>query len=78
MPIISFRLGSDGNCGFLGLLYYKLWTVPMPFFCCGSLLHILVSVSVTFHLGIAEWPPFGKEQLIRLIICSLCIMFIYY
>ena len=46
-----------------------------------------VSVSVTFHLRfvhisfisvwVAEWPPFGKGQLIRLTICSLCILNIF-
>ena len=43
-----------------------------------------VRVSVTFHLIFvniilssvwdAEWPPFGKELLTRLTICSLCIL----
>ena len=48
------------------------------------LLHVLgVRVSVTFHLmcvhinfssgWVSEWPPFGKELLTRLTICSLCI-----
>ena len=27
---------------------------------------------------VAEWPPFGKELLIRLSICSLCILTICY
>ena len=46
-----------------------------------------VRVSVTFHLicvhiilvrfWVAEWPPFGKELLTRLTICSLCILTIY-
>ena len=45
----------------------------------------LVSVSVTFHLlfvhiifssvGVAEWPPFGKELSVD--ICFLCILTIY-
>ena len=43
-----------------------------------------VRVLVTFHLifvyiilssvYVAEWPPFGKELLTRLTICSLCIL----
>ena len=41
-----------------------------------------VSVSVTFHLMFVQvifswfslWPPFGKELLTRLTICSLCIL----
>ena len=45
-----------------------------------------VRVLVTFHLcvhiifksvGVAERPPFGKELLNRLTICSLCILTIY-
>ena len=27
-------------------------------------------------LKVAEWPPFGKELLIQLTICPLCLMFI--
>ena len=27
---------------------------------------------------VAEWPPFGKELLIQLLVSSLCIKFIYY
>ena len=44
----------------------------------------LVSVSVAFHLmfvhiifssvSVADWPPFGKELLTWLTICSLCIL----
>ena len=47
-----------------------------------------VSVSVTFNLmfvniifssvWVTEWPPFGKELLTRLTICSLCILIICY
>ena len=43
-----------------------------------------VRVPVTFHLmcfhilfrsvWVAEWPPFGKELLTRLTICSFCIL----
>ena len=43
-----------------------------------------VRVSVTFHImyvriifcldWVAEWPPFGKELLTRLTVCSLCIL----
>ena len=46
-----------------------------------SMFLVLVSASVLFHLQcvrmiciqvyVAEWPPFGKELLIRLNICSL-------
>ena len=45
---------------------------------------VLVTVSVTFHLmfvqisfssfWVAEWPPYGKELLTRLIFCSHCIL----
>ena len=48
-----------------------------------------VRVSVTFHLimcvniifnsvWVAMWPPFGKELLTRLTICSLCNLTICY
>ena len=47
-----------------------------------------VRISVTFHLmcvhiifssvSVAEWSPFGKQLLIRLTICSLCILTICY
>ena len=43
-----------------------------------------MSVSLTFHLMfeqivfrsvyVVEWPPFGKELLTRLTICSLCML----
>ena len=46
-----------------------------------------VRVPVTFHLmyihiilssvWVAEWPPFGKELLTRLTVCSLCILNIF-
>ena len=26
------------------------------------------------HIWVTEWPPFGKELLTRLTICSLCIL----
>ena len=44
---------------------------------------VMVSVSMLFlpsvclydiELGLAEWPPFGREMLIRLTICSLCVL----
>ena len=34
-------------------------------------------VFILFIVWVAEWPPFGKELLIRLTICSLCIFTIY-
>ena len=60
----------------------SLLTVSRRLFCCGSLLPVFgVRVSVTCHLifvhiifssfWVAEWPPFGKELLTRLTICSL-------
>ena len=46
-----------------------------------------VKVSMAFHhmfvniisspVYVAEWPPFGKELLYRLTICSLCSLTIY-
>ena len=64
------------------LLIISLLTVPMWECGCDSLLpDIGVKVLVTFHLMfvhfnsssvyVAEWPPFGKELLTRLTICSL-------
>ena len=56
-------------------------------FYCSMLPVFGVRVSATFHLmcvhiifssvWVAEWPPFGKELLTRLTICSLCILTIY-
>ena len=49
-------------------------------FCCGSLLTVLGDVSpyiCSYYFSsvwIAEWPPFRKELLTRLTICSLCIL----
>ena len=54
-------------------------------FCCGSLLPVIwcqsfgdvspMCVHIIFSLVcVAEWPPFGKELLTRLAICSLCIL----
>ena len=54
-------------------------------FCCGSLLPVFgVIEMVTFHrmfvhiifssVLVAEWPPFGKELLNQLTLCSLCIL----
>ena len=45
----------------------------------GSVTFHIMSVHVIFSsVWVAEWPPFGKEQLIRLTICSLCIFNISY
>ena len=50
------------------------------------MLLVLVSVSELFlpsmrldniYLGLADWQPFGKELIICLTICSLCIMFFF-
>ena len=60
----------------------------MGWYCCGTLLPVFgVRVSVTFHLMfvhimfslalVAEWPPFGKELLTWLNVCSLCILTIF-
>ena len=37
----------------------------------------LMCVHIIFSLvWVADWPPFGKELLTRLTICSLCILII--
>ena len=44
------------------------------------MLHVLVSVFliVFSSVYVADWSPCGKELLIRLTVCSLCIMSICY
>ena len=36
--------------------------------------HLMYGHIIFSSVWVAEWPPFGKEQLIRLTICSLCIL----
>ena len=60
-----------------------LLTVPVRWFCCGSLLPVFyVRVSRMFHItcvyiifssvSFVEWPPFVRWLLARLTICSHC------
>ena len=83
-------LETEGEVGAVKHVYAPLHsnyllTVPRRQFCCGFLLPVfVVRVSVTFHLMLVhiilssvwdtEWPPFGKELLARLTICSLCFL----
>ena len=69
-PLNRFKLPRD-----------SLLTVPMRFFCCGSLLPVfgvrglVVSPYIYFcyvsSVWVAEWPSFGKALSTRLTICSL-------
>ena len=52
---------------------YLLTDSEIYFFCLFSVTFHLLSVHIIFcSVWVAEWPPFGKELLTRLTICSLC------
>ena len=36
--------------------------------------HFMCVHIILNSVSVAEWPPFGKQLLTRLIICSLCIL----
>ena len=54
---------------------YLLW-FSVACFWCQSLTDVSRNVCSCYVCSVlvAEWPPFGKEMLTRLTICSLCIL----
>ena len=37
-------------------------------------LHLMCVYIILSSVSVAEWPPFGKWLLVRLTICSLCVL----